>query len=170
MVAILGPELEPPNPMLAAEIVRWGRPSAAVLPPYLTEDIVRIPEVLDSLSSLDYVFYGSAPLSTSAGNKLCEVVKLQPIYGTTEITFPLICELERDDWEYLWFHPDPGLEMVYRTSELCELVVARREEEAKWKQPVFHVFPESHAYFTKDLFSEHPTKPGVWKYRGRSTT
>ena len=35
-------------------------------------------------------------------------------------------------------------------------------------QEVFSTFPELEEYSSKDLFSKHPTKSGLWRYEGRT--
>lgn len=60
--------------------------------------------------------------------------------------------------------------MQYRATGLPDLyegVIVRNKEHVPI-QPVFRIFPNLDESCTKDLFSPHPTKPGLWLYRGRA--
>lgn len=47
-----------------------------------------------------------------------------------------------------------------------ELVILA-DESNRDAAPVFHNLPGKNPFFTKDLFTQHPTKPNLYKYYGR---
>lgn len=75
-------------------------------------------------------------------------------------------EPSREDWPYFSFHPLSGAALVHRFDNLSELVFRRKNEAAEFQQ-VFTIQTHLDSYNTKDLFSEHPSKPGKWRYEGR---
>jgi acyl carrier protein len=87
--------------------------------------------------------------------------------GTSEAGWLTSVDTDREDWNYLHFHPNTGLELRPHSSGLHELVAVRKPELAQW-QTVFTTFPDLQEYFFKDLFSKHPTKDNLWHYEGRS--
>ena len=76
-------------------------------------------------------------------------------------------DIDRQDWEYLKFSPKLGYQMRHHSSDLFELCFLR-EDHLDLYQGVFSTFPERRDYSSSDLYSEHPTKPNLWKYRGRA--
>lgn len=91
------------------------------------------------------------------------------IDGTTESGGPTVLRPDKEDWEYLFPHPaysdvqifepvmDGVFEFVYR-------------EDGKQKPPLMYTYTQpagTKEYRTKDLFTPHPTKPGLWKFYGR---
>lgn len=76
-------------------------------------------------------------------------------------------ETDVQDWNYLHFHPQSGLELQDRGGGLFELVAVRKPEFERW-QPIFSTFPQVSEYSFKDLFSRHPQKPDLFTYEGRA--
>lgn len=76
-------------------------------------------------------------------------------------------DLDRRDWEYLKFSPTLGYQMRYHSSNLFELCFFRQDHLDLY-QSVFSTFPDRHKFSSNDLYSEHPTKTNLWKYRGRA--
>ena len=71
------------------------------------------------------------------------------------------------DWEFLKFSPKLGYQMRHHSSDLFELCFFRHDHHNLY-QGVFSTFPDRREYSTNDLYSEHPTRPNLWKYRGRA--
>ncbi|KAF2787076.1 hypothetical protein K505DRAFT_354063 [Melanomma pulvis-pyrius CBS 109.77] len=61
-----------------------------------------------------------------------------------------------DDWKYYSFQPGMGLKLQYRAHGLHEAVF------------VFQVYPELQAFSIHELFTEHLSKSGFWRYVGRT--
>ena len=150
------------------ETLRYGNVSIAVLSPAILEAMVRRPETFKTLQTLDWIGFGGAPLDKVTGDTLSKHTKMQTIYGSTEMTFALMCELaEPEDYAYFRFHKLAGFEFESRDDGLFELVVNRKEELMEF-QPIFTTFPELSQFKTKDLFSQHPSKSDLWSYQGRT--
>lgn len=73
----------------------------------------------------------------------------------------------REDWKYVNIHPDTGVEFDHRSDDLLELCMVRNPKFESW-QPVFKLYPELQKFPSGDLFSPHPSKPGLWKHQGRA--
>lgn len=98
---------------------------------------------------------------------LCALVPL----ADTRIreTFPLP-ELAKspEDWQYHEFDPNFKHEMRLYDEHIgtFELVVLA-DESTRDAAPVYHNLPGETPFFTKDLFTKHPTKPNLYKFYGR---
>ena len=149
---------------LNMEVIKYGKPEVAFLPPSILEDISEQPEGLDILKKLDFVVYAGAPLAQAVGDKVCKVVKLQTMIGSTEagIIDTFINE-DQADWMYFDWCPWTGSQME-PVDDLHELVLKRADIAY---QGAFYSFPEINEWNTKDLYERHPTRSGLWKYRGR---
>ena len=144
---------------------------ACIVPPFV-EEIARVSDLLDFVSkNLPLLLYSSGGINERYGNAVMEKLKLFNLYGTTEVgVIPTICVQGAwpiEDWKYFCVHPIAGAEFRYRSSDLYEMVVVRNSK-LEEVQPVFKLFPEVQEYTTKDLFSPHPLKPGLWAHRGRT--
>ena len=166
-MTVLAPPDKPFTAELTDQMIRCGNVSGAGLPPFLLEALTKSPAFLDNLRNLDIIRCGSAPLATAVGELIARDVHIQTEYGSTEMTFSPYYESDPEDWEYLSFHPYSGVEFVHRENNLFELLIVRKEELRDY-QPVFKVLPQLHYFYTKDLFSPHPTKPNLWKFCERA--
>ncbi len=166
-VAVLGPPGKPAVAEVADQVLRYSSANSAFLPPSLWEEIARDPIKLKTLSNLDTVYYGGSPLERSAGEKISKHVFIQPFIGTTEHPTWHHQKNDPDDWAYFSFHALSGANFEHRTGDLYELFfdrVPEREDEGI----VFQIYPDLDRYATHDLWSKHPTKQGLWYYRGRA--
>lgn len=149
------------------QILRHGKVSGAVLPPSLIEEVGRCSEGMDCLRQLRYLYFVGAPLPASTAEHLVGHCKLQPGMGSTEAGAYFISIRNDDDWEYYEFRPSMGVEFEQKTPELFELVFRRRPELARWQQ-LFHLYPDLEVFPTHDLWTKHPSKPGLWRYAART--
>ena len=167
-IGVMTPSTGPISTEIVDEAIRYGDVSGVAVSPFHLEDLARSPGTLKTLQGLDSIGFGSAPLDKATGDLLSKHAKLEPVYGSTEMTFTVSYEhADLDDYAYFHFHPYMGFEFIERNGGLYELIVVRREDLAEF-QPVFANFPELSQFKTKDLFSPHPTKPNLWSYRGRT--
>ena len=151
----------------AIALIRLTKATLAVLPPSILDEISRRPPLLETLASLKYVLTGGGALPKPAGDAIISKTKILNILGTTELgTFSQI-EVEQEDWSYIHFAPNAGVEFRHHSGNEYELVVIRKEKLRPF-QPVFELFPDLPEFSSKDLFSKHPTKPDLWLYQGRS--
>lgn len=143
------------------------KPTAALFPPCILEDMAADPESMDALSRLKSVYFGGGPLSPEVGRTVSQRTKLVSFLGMTEGGFVLsFVPEDREDWSYFEWSPTFGIKMEpIGEGELAEMVIHRHERPDL--QPIFHTFPDLPAYHTKDLYSPHPTKLGLWKFHGR---
>ncbi|EFQ99792.1 hypothetical protein MGYG_02804 [Nannizzia gypsea CBS 118893] len=143
------------------------KPSSATFAPSVLEDIVNSPNGLEILSTLEYTFYGGAPLSRQCGDVVSKVTKLQAGIGSTEMLHvPCYIPLLEEDWEYFEWSNECGITMEAAMDGLFELVV--KQTFNRENQMVFYNFPRLSEWRTKDLFEKHPTEPRMWRYAGRA--
>jgi thioester reductase-like protein/acyl-coenzyme A synthetase/AMP-(fatty) acid ligase len=163
---ILPPVGRSPNADLTLEILRVAKPETGFFPPAILEDIVDAPDGMDTLSKLDFIFFAGAPLAQEVGDRIAEATQIQTIIGSTEGTFwdSYITE-DRADWGWFEWCEHTGAVME-PSGDLHEMVIKRVPGNPI--QGAFWSFPELDEYRTKDLYEEHPTKKGLWKYKGRN--
>lgn len=166
----------PPSKLLNADILNagliYGKCDGCVLPPSLVEDMCDVPEFLDTFQRLNYIVFGSGPLSKASGDLLHQRNRNGLHWmGQTETELLPLVQLEdpEQDWQYFHFHPWSGYELrPVGDGDLHELFVVRlKDPPYPGMQPVFELFPDRQEHSLQDLFSPHPTKPGLWQHRGR---
>ena len=176
IVSVFQPPLAALNSEVFDGILRHGKCTGCVIPPYLLEDMLAVPAYFDTLASLDFVQFGSGPLSQAAGAQLLTRQKDCPHYiGSSECGLYILLELDDPiaDWQYFRFHPWSGTDMRPLDDQNDmprELFIVRTEEGRRvpGMQPVFELFPELEEWPTKDLYVRHPTKPDHWRCIGRN--
>ncbi|KAF2165379.1 hypothetical protein M409DRAFT_24229 [Zasmidium cellare ATCC 36951] len=144
------------------------------LPAPFAEQISKSDEMLNSVTkSISMVTYGGGDVSEACVNAwISRGVNIAGFNGSTETSpYPLIRPLEGwkpADVKYIQLHP--VVNMKFRPTAITDMFGATlvRNSDERTIQPVFHLFPELMEYRTKDLFSPHPTDPGLWLYRGRA--
>ncbi|XXH01320.1 hypothetical protein Hte_007678 [Hypoxylon texense] len=168
LTLVLGPPHVPPDAALFKDIARQIKLRGMMAVPALLEELIHDLAGVELLKDLEFVSCAGAPLSTAAGDQIKDMVKLIIFIGSTE-TFPLP-ELSKspDDWEYHEFNPNFKHEMQLFDPDIgtYELVIFA-DESNKDAAPLYHNLPGINPYYTKDLFTRHPTKPQLFKYYGR---
>lgn len=151
---------------LLTDIVVATKPTIAILPPSLIEELSRFKDGRLALSHLRTTISGGAPLSPEVAARVSQLTRLTTVYGTSEIGV-VACLIPRSkhDYKYLEWHPAYGLHMDPVGDGLFEAVVVRGPTSDL--HAVFHSFPELQQYRTNDLFTKHPTTHGLWLYNGR---
>lgn len=161
----------PPTAPLTAEIADSIHTSASVegtiLPASVLTEIVKDPKFFQNLQNLDFVAFGGAPLPKEVGDAV--KTKSWPInwLGATELCFTALEKMDPDDWEYMKFSKHMGVEFRHYGDDLYELFIIRDEALDPY-QGIFCTFPNLKEYSMKDLYSKHPSKEGLWRYRGRA--
>ncbi|TVY34617.1 Non-canonical non-ribosomal peptide synthetase [Lachnellula occidentalis] len=168
MPMILSPGDRPITPDIAAQIFAQDICEAAFTPPAYLHSLSRSPEHLEAIRKLKHVLWVGAPwTSIETANAIQSRVEIQAAYGSSEAgPFALIVE-EQDDYAWLHFHPIMGASFRHASKDLYELVLEKRPE-IQEAQFVFQNFPHLTEYRTKDLFSKHPTRDDLWRFRGRT--
>ncbi|RFU34116.1 hypothetical protein B7463_g2194, partial [Scytalidium lignicola] len=159
-----------PSAKLLAEGLKHTKVDAALLAPSLIGELGSDPEILDFVcSSLDTVLYGGGDVPATLGNPVAKRVRLLNEYGSSEQgSIPEIRTsgpFPYDDWKYIHFHPDVGVEFVHVEEDMYELCRVRKPQ-YEWCQPIFKLFSHLDFFRSGDLFSPHPSKPDLWTHRG----
>ncbi|KAM5505989.1 putative NRPS-like protein biosynthetic cluster [Microsporum canis] len=164
---VLLPAGQPVTAELMMLAINETKPSTAAFAPSVLEDISNTPNGLEILSTLEYTFYGGAPLSRQCGDIVSKVTNLQAGIGSTEMRHvPSYIPLLPEDWEYFEWSNECGIAMETAMDGLFELVM--KQTFNRENQMVFYNYPGLSEWRTKDLFEKHPTKPGMWRYAGRA--
>jgi hypothetical protein len=168
MTPILAPCTTVITPKIAADIHALDLCQSTILPVSLLEGIAKVPEYLEGLRNLKLVVWcGSAWGSSAAPEKIRTRAPIIAGYGTTEAgPFPIQVE-SQDDYEYMSFSPLMGARFRPYLDDLYEMVIVR-ESRLGGAQHIFYTFPDLNEWHSNDLFSKHPTKEGLWRYRSRS--
>ncbi|KIW17956.1 hypothetical protein PV08_05151 [Exophiala spinifera] len=162
---VLAPEV-PLTADILNDIHLVAKPTLTSFPPSMLEDLSGTPEGIKAVSQFRTLMFGGAPLSTDVGQKISQVTGLCTIYGTSEIGVPPILKPQaREDWNYLEFHSEYGIEFEPTDGDHYEAVIRRRPGNLA---AVFYSFPDVEEYRTQDLFTKHPSREGLWLYRGRN--
>ncbi|KAL0258295.1 putative NRPS-like protein biosynthetic cluster [Diplodia seriata] len=165
---ILPPPGRMPTAEMAMDMLRLKKPWSGLFAPSVLEDISETPHGLEALATMEYVFFAGAPLAKEAGDRITQVTRLTSMIGSTEACF-LQSLINRDpsDWQYFEWSPYSGVVMedAGEGEGLCECVVKPLADPRYLG--VFYTFPDIAEWRTKDLFEAHPTKAGLWRYKGR---
>lgn len=150
------------------ELISAESPTVAVITPTLVEAVGQSASALEVLSTVNMVCIGGAPLAPGIGQAINKKTNLVSVMGASELGLVLSLVPEnKADWEYFEWNPNYHLRMdpADNDNKLYELVILRGETRDIYG--IFHTFPDLTEYHTKDLFSPHPTRLGLWKYEGR---
>ncbi|KAF2811621.1 putative NRPS-like enzyme [Mytilinidion resinicola] len=161
----------PPTTAAFIEAIQNATIDWAFLPPVVIDELGKDPALLEAVASkLKYLYYTGGSVPRSSGDAVAARMPLYQVMGSSECaTFPLLRQGQDEDghdWNYIQVHPTVQAEFRHRFEDLHELVVVRTLENESY-QPVFLHFPDLKEYETRDLFTPHPTKPGLWTHRSR---
>ncbi|KAI1774063.1 acetyl-CoA synthetase-like protein [Hypoxylon cercidicola] len=162
--SVLGPPHMVPDGQLLKEILMQQKLRAMFLVPSVIEQLLAEPDGISFFTDVDFVAYSGAPSTPEIGDRLSQVVELISPFGSTETGQLPELALPREDWAWHEFHPNYSHEMqVYDPAQgIFELVVLADETTM-----VHHNLPGITVYHTKDLFTQHPQRPSLFKYYGR---
>ncbi|KAI1199756.1 acetyl-CoA synthetase-like protein [Nemania serpens] len=159
----------PPNAAYVAEMHAFAGVDASMGAPSIYEDMSRRQEWIEGLNDMQYVVASGAPLSHEAGNAITQYTRVIGNLGATETAnLPRLAPAPQD-WAYFYWHPShSGIELrPDAESGLHELVIVRGDADLAPFQGVFYAFPDRREWSMNDLYDQHPTKPFLWRYRGR---
>jgi len=128
-IFVLGPTRKPPAAALVDQILRYGKVTIAMLPPFILEDLVKNPEFFERLLKLKYIHYAGAPLRSPVGDKISQHIKLLSALGSTE-TGPWFVIDETHDastWSYHKFCPSLGLTFEPKSNNMYEPVFIKKK-------------------------------------------
>ncbi|RAH43033.1 NRPS-like enzyme [Aspergillus brunneoviolaceus CBS 621.78] len=141
---------------------RWG-----LLSPFLLQDLWSSEQGRLALLQLQDVNYGGAPLASATGDAISTQLRLQTLMGSSETVYTatLLCQ-DPADWNFFEWNPSFDHRMEEAGEGLWELVLPRPP--SRRYHGVFHSFPHLTEYRTGDLFEPHPSKPDLWRAKGRA--
>ena len=166
-IVVLGPPEKPMGIEWICSIIDQLDVSVGAFPPSFLSDMNVSRAGSQSLSKLDCAFSGGAPVPSEVGDQISRLTRLVPAYGGTEFGVCISEHLDQEDWAWIKFPDVCGVEMRLFDSELYECVFVRKAEFGDF-QVVFMQYPHYQEWPTKDLFVKHSTKPGLWRYYGRT--
>jgi len=161
------PSHKPLDATTVASALSYANASIMIVIMSILEDMSRIPALSDVLRNVPNVIFSGGAVPKEAGEKLKDKTHLTSFIGSTEFAiFPHLIVEDPDDWEYVAIDPCYNIDFCQHTDGLYEAVMVRSKE-CEMYQPVWHIFPDLQEFHTRDLYSKHPTKSGLWMYRGR---
>lgn len=138
------------------------------LPPALLAEAAAEPSLLPLLQRLRVINTGGAPLSHSTGSLLSKSGNLQLIIGSSEGGWWPTLNADPSDWEYHHFHPALSSSFEHTVDDMYEMVIHKTASTLRTTN-FFWACPEGGDEFrTKDLWTPHPVKEGLWRYRCRT--
>ena len=72
-----------------------------------------------------------------------------------------------DEWDYIEFHPEFYMRMEPAVDGASELVFSQDDPNSAVRG-ISWTYPHLCNYRTRDMFMQHPSKPGLWKFYGRN--
>lgn len=167
MPMILGPGDRSVSPELATQMFAEPICEAAMMAPAHLQAISRNSTALEAIGKLKHVVWGGGPWTSVATAKILQSqVALYTGYGSSELGHCALIPELFDEYPWMHFHPIAGATFRHHSDDLYELVI-RRDPSIEKAQFVFQLFPQLTEYPTKDLFSRHPTREELWRFRSR---
>ncbi|KAG9662024.1 acetyl-CoA synthetase-like protein, partial [Aureobasidium melanogenum] len=181
-IIILGPAGVRPDKHTVLDVLRNAPVSAASFPPSLLEELIADPVCRKALKQLKKIVYGGAPLAAWATRIIASEFEgtVSSALGSTEGGLWLTgSSPDPADQGYFLIHPFMAPDFQHTDADLYELVIKRTPQSEAYTNffrcigstpshlAAHFGFDPVNEFRTKDLFSPHPTKPGLWKYRCR---
>ncbi|KAI9669661.1 MAG: putative secondary metabolism biosynthetic enzyme [Alyxoria varia] len=166
MTVVMGPPFLPPSGELVYSIMKQQRIRALYLPPSIIEQWASEPGAIDQARDLDFILFGGGPLSPPVGKKLEDVTSIRQVFGGLETGGLQMLVPDKEDWNWLEFNPSENYDFQAVDDGLYELVIHNTPEYCKTR-PLYHNYPEIKEWRTRDMFTPHPSKPGLWRFVSR---
>ncbi|KAI1268145.1 hypothetical protein F5Y18DRAFT_442588 [Xylariaceae sp. FL1019] len=164
---VMGPRDVIPNLELISSLAEHAKIDIWSMIPSLTDELGEAPDILPKLSRSKFICASGGPVSPTMASKVNESVRVLNLTGTSEGLFIGNLWVDREDWHWFAFHPWSGFEFKEVEPGLYEQWI-HRNEHADLFQGLFQTFRDQKSFNFKDLYVQHPTKPGLWAYHGRS--
>lgn len=161
-----------PTAQVMLDALKHTTADVALVPPTIIADIGKDKATLDFVAEkLETLLYAGGDVPQVLGHPVASRMQLVNIYGASEMGVPPSIRPEgvwpHEDWKYVNIHPDTGVRFEHCSDDLYELCIVRNPKFESW-QPVFKLYPNLQTFPSGDLFSAHPSKPGLWKHQGRA--
>ncbi|KAF2468470.1 acetyl-CoA synthetase-like protein [Lindgomyces ingoldianus] len=163
------------SPAHIVDCLSHTKADIALIPPWMVHEVGQNQELLDFVGeNLESIFYTGGDVAEPFGDAVSSRVKLFNVNGATEMaSFPALRPTgnwSSNVWKYIMPHPVAGIDFRCHSWDggdaKYEAVIVRNAD-PEFVQPIFTVYPHLDEYHSGDLFSPHPTIPGLWEYRGR---
>ncbi|KAJ5779598.1 hypothetical protein N7457_007318 [Penicillium paradoxum] len=164
---VLGPVGVSPNINLVESLAEHASIDIWSMVPSLVDELGETPHVLSKLEPSKFICASGGPVSPVSAGKVNEVIRVLNLTGTTEGLFIGNLITPREDWFWFCFHPYAGFEFREVEEGTYEHWVHRNEHWSLF-QGIFQTFPDESSINLKDLYMQHPTKPNLWAFKGRS--
>ncbi|PQE13474.1 NRPS-like enzyme protein [Rutstroemia sp. NJR-2017a WRK4] len=150
--------------------------NVAYIVPSIVQELSQAPALLDYCAqNLDALIYCGGDLPQSMGDIVASKIRLVNQFGATELGLQSLLQPaggphDPEDWKYVQFHPDIGVDMRHVTGDVHELCMVRDPKIESLHQPTFTLFPDAQEYASRDLFIRHPdkTKSDLWRWHARA--
>lgn len=165
---VLGPANISPSLTLIDTLLDKGRIKVWSIIPSIVDDIGETPAVHEKFKDAKIIIASGGPVGYESANKATKSVRIMNLTGTTEGIFMGSLLVEPEDWIYFCFHPYANFDFREIEPGVFEQCIVRDESKVGFFQGIFHTFPDIQEMSLKDLYTQHPTKPGLWLYKGRT--
>lgn len=165
---IIGPADILPNITLIKLLAEQACIDIWSLVPSLVDEVGETPDVLAKLAPSKFICASGGPVSLTSAGKANQVIRVLNLTGTTEGLFIGNLVVPREDWSWFAFHPYSGFEFKQIDEDTYEHWIHYNPQHASLFQGIYHTFPEKQSINFKDLYTQHPTKPGLWAFKGRN--
>ncbi|KAK7743323.1 putative NRPS-like protein biosynthetic cluster [Diatrype stigma] len=164
---VLAPPNRPPTGNMLSEIMDQLTLKSIFCPPIIAEQLVQEPNGVEKCKDLKFLLYAGGPLSKAAGSALSSVTDVCQFYGQTETGAIQALVPKREDWASLEWHPTQEAIMEPSIDGTYEMVI-KRNPALVGIRSISCNFPNVEIWRTRDLFHQHPTKPNLWTFHGRT--
>ncbi|KAF2262722.1 acetyl-CoA synthetase-like protein [Lojkania enalia] len=169
---IFPPANLPPTMDVFIKGIKSIQVDSAFIPPSLISQLALDEDLLEiAARHLDVVYTGGGKSVEAHGDIVSSRLNYQITYGATETgNIPDILTDAPNSWNYIQPHSAAGWEFrLHEQTESQSVYEAWivRSKDSEMEQPVFKLFPHLREYSTRDLYSAHPTEPGLWKWVSR---
>ncbi|KAL8838457.1 MAG: hypothetical protein Q9170_002132 [Blastenia crenularia] len=165
---VLGPAHVSPSLTLIDSLLDHANVKVWSIIPSIVDDIGEAPAVHEKFKDSKIIIASGGPVGYESANKATSSVRVMNLTGTTEGIFMGSLLVEREDWIYFSFHPHANFDFREIEPGVFEQCIVRDESKVDFFQGIFHTFPDIKEMSLKDLYTQHPTKPGLWLYKGRT--
>ena len=146
----------------------------AFIVPSIVQELSQNLDLLDYCAKhLEMILYCGGDLPQSIGDVVASRIPLFNQFGASELGLcaHVLPTSHRDpqDWGYIEFHPEMGVDLRHVTEGMHELYI-KRNPELEEQQPSFALFPDQQEYSSRDLFVRHrsESKPNLWRWKARA--
>ncbi|KAK8054430.1 NRPS-like enzyme [Apiospora saccharicola] len=166
---VFGPGNMPPSGHLLKEILKYQDVCAFYVPPVIIEQWAAEPLASEQAKKLRFVLFGGGPLSPRIGNWLSQVTNVCQMYGSLELGQIQLLVPKPDRWGYLELNPfeEADMQLVEEEEQTYEMVLHQGNPRVDAHRSLSHNFPSVKTWRTGDLFVQHPTEAGLWRFHSR---